>query len=71
MWYLELQAAGATDATKSVNYNLKIGGVGDWNVTFEIQAVGSNAIISSNMITISGYESEDEIPTNTEAVSLV
>ncbi len=66
LWYLELQAAGATDATKTITYNLKIGGAGNWNATFEILAIGSNAIINSNMITVSGFETEDEIPTTTE-----
>jgi len=71
-WYLELQAAGAVDATKTINFNIKIGGEGEWNTTFEILATGSNELISSNIISFSGYASENEIPDESvEDLSLV
>ncbi|MED5271675.1 MAG: hypothetical protein VX613_02160, partial [Candidatus Thermoplasmatota archaeon] len=61
-WYLELQAAGSLDATKEIDFAIIIGGVGEWNATFEILAIGSNELINTEIITFAGYESEDEIP---------
>ena len=65
-WYLELQAAGAVDATKVTNFNINIGGAGDWNATFELLAIGSNELIVSNLISFTAYESENEMPENIE-----
>jgi len=71
-WYLELQAAGAMEATKIINFNINIGGTGEWNATFELLAIGSNELINSNAISFTAYESENEIPGNTgEEVGLV
>ncbi|RAH14700.1 MAG: hypothetical protein CMB56_004430 [Methanobacteriota archaeon] len=65
-WYLELQAAGAEDATKSISFEILVGGIGEWNATFSLLTKGSNELISSVEISIFAFSTESEIPVEPE-----
>ena len=65
-WFLELQAAGAIDAAKIINFEIIVGGAGEWNATFKILAIGSSDVIEEKEILIYSYENEEEIPKVTE-----
>ena len=65
-WYLDLQAAGAEEASKTITFEITIGGEGQWNSTFLLLTKGSNEIISSKKISIFGFSTESEIPVEPE-----
>ena len=61
-WFIQLQAAGAIDSTREIDFKITIGGAGEWNSTIKILAIGSSNLIEEKEILIFGYENEDEIP---------
>ena len=61
-WFIQLQAAGAIDSTREIDFKITIGGAGEWNSTIKILAIGSSNLIEEKEILIFGYEDEDEIP---------